>query len=204
MREITAKDIGSGATDREFARMLDSAKKALSNPTTRQHLSIVLKEDLRDYELRDRVLGLVGNRNTGTIRILYLLLGAPDSWKKVDGNWDYMKSEVVKEFSGRPTYPPLDLSEPTNPTNHNLPDYTKELQMSQTQPSFFEVKQFVNGKDIATMSNHEIYNAIQSMETYIKNLETIENKPKALVKELEEARAEIKALVEFMDSKEVK
>lgn len=62
-------------------------------------------------------------------------------------------------------------------------------------------KTFVNGKDIATMADSEIYDLIASEEVKIKELEKIENKPKRLQLEIERRGQGILDLVAYLDSK---
>lgn len=63
-------------------------------------------------------------------------------------------------------------------------------------------KTLVNGKDVATMSDSEVYDLIAAQESKIRELEKIETKPKKLVAEIEKRRAGIQALVSYLDSKE--
>ena len=75
----------------------------------------------------------------------------------------------------------------------------------QSQPEepimFFTNKSFLNGQDISKLSNAEIYSAIAAKEAEIARLEQIQNKPKSLQNEIEQAKNDIKALVEYLDSK---
>jgi hypothetical protein len=63
-------------------------------------------------------------------------------------------------------------------------------------------KTLVNGQDIATMKDADIYDLIASQEREIGKLESISNKPKRLVTEIEKRQAGIAALVAYLDSKE--
>jgi hypothetical protein len=81
----------------------------------------------------------------------------------------------------------------------------KESAIVQSQPEepimFFANKSFLNGQDISKLSNAEIYSAIAAKEAEISRLEQIQNKPKSLQNEIEQAKGDIRSLVEFLDSK---
>lgn len=63
-------------------------------------------------------------------------------------------------------------------------------------------RHFLNGKDVADLHLSQIYEAISQAESQIRELEKIENKPKRLVKEIDQRRADLKALVEFLDKQD--
>ncbi len=87
------------------------------------------------------------------------------------------------DFAGFPT---LSQSTPKEPT--------------MAKPIVITTKTFANDRDIATMSDSEIYELIASEEAKIKELDKIENKPKRLVDEVAKRRAGIAALVTHLDS----
>lgn len=64
-----------------------------------------------------------------------------------------------------------------------------------------KTKTFVNGNDVATLTNAQVFDLIAEQEAAIKKLEGIEAKPKLLVKEIEERKAGIAALVAHLDAK---
>jgi hypothetical protein len=78
----------------------------------------------------------------------------------------------------------------------------KAQEKSMSTIAFFQNKQFINGQDIATLSKPQIYQAIANKEAELAKLSQIENKPKSLVKEIDQGKADIKALVAFLDAKE--
>lgn len=88
-----------------------------------------------------------------------------------------------------------------------MPPREQFLKQFETTPEpimptkFFEAKKFLNGVDVATLSEDAIYSTIAAKEAGIKKLEQIENKPKSLLKKIEDARGDIKALVDYLDSK---
>lgn len=65
-----------------------------------------------------------------------------------------------------------------------------------------EKQTLLNGTKIETFSDEAIYNMIAAAEKKVEELETIKNKPKRLVKEIESRRADIQTLVDYLDSKE--
>ncbi len=62
-----------------------------------------------------------------------------------------------------------------------------------------ESKTFVNGTNIAGMDTSEMYDAIVEAEAQVKHLESIENKPKKLVKEIVQRKKDIASLVVAID-----
>lgn len=74
----------------------------------------------------------------------------------------------------------------------------KEIPVSKLS---FKQQFLLNGTDVSAMPASSVYAAIKAEEDRIADLEKLQNKPKRLVKEIEAAKAEIKALVDFLDSK---
>lgn len=64
-----------------------------------------------------------------------------------------------------------------------------------------ETKTFVNGINVTTMTNAQVFDLIAEQEAAIAKLEGIQAKPKLLVKEIEERKAGIAALVAHLDAK---
>lgn len=60
----------------------------------------------------------------------------------------------------------------------------------------------VNGVDISTLDDASVYALIATQEAQIKELDKIETKPKKLTAEIEKRKAGVKALVDYLDSKE--
>jgi hypothetical protein len=58
----------------------------------------------------------------------------------------------------------------------------------------------LNGKNIETYTDSEIYNAIAAEERRIADLEKINLKPKRLVDEINAAKAELQKLVTHLDA----
>lgn len=63
-------------------------------------------------------------------------------------------------------------------------------------------KTLVNGVDISTVADSDIYDLIATQEAAVADLEKIDNKPKKLVNEIAKRKAGIQALVDYLDSKE--
>lgn len=84
----------------------------------------------------------------------------------------------------------------------SLPQPNQEPTMAKTPVITINTKTFVNGTDIATMDNSEVYALIASEEKAIAELESIKAKPKRLVDELAKRQAGIAALVAHLDSQD--
>ena len=78
----------------------------------------------------------------------------------------------------------------------------QEILMNKTDIIKIETKTYVNGTDVATLSDSEIYSLIAAQEAQVEELEKIKTKPKKLVAEIEKRKAGIQALVDYLDSKE--
>lgn len=91
------------------------------------------------------------------------------------------------------------------PLDQPQPETTKETIMTTTTNAIeITTKTLINGQDIKGLTDSQIYSLIADQEAEIKKLEAIENKPKRLVNEIEKRKAGIKALVDYLDSKEAK
>lgn len=77
----------------------------------------------------------------------------------------------------------------------------KEILMNKTEIIKIETKTFVNGVDISTMEDSDVYALIATQEAQIKELDKIETKPRKLTAEIEKRKAGVKALVDYLDSK---
>lgn len=78
----------------------------------------------------------------------------------------------------------------------------QETLMNKTDIIKIETKTFVNGVDVTTMDDSEVYSLIRAQEALIEDLDKIKTKPKKLVAEIEKRKAGIQALVDYLDSKE--
>lgn len=84
-------------------------------------------------------------------------------------------------------------------TGPNIQHLPKESTMS--KPIEITTKTLINGSDIESRSDAELYDIIASEEKKITDLNKIENKPKRLIAEIEKRKAGIQALVNYLDSK---
>lgn len=64
-----------------------------------------------------------------------------------------------------------------------------------------ETKTFIEGIDAANMSDEQIFKKIANLENSIKAWSAIENKPKKLDALIEQTKADIKALVAYVDGR---
>lgn len=112
----------------------------------------------------------------GGVRVgeLHVIVGRPGA-----GASHFMSTEVAKQKS-------------TNQQKEN----TMKLELT--------TRHFLNGKDISEITLAQLYQTIGMAEQDIRELEKIENKPKRLVKEIEKRKADLKALVDFLDAQDSK
>ena len=110
----------------------------------------------------------------GGVRVgeLHVIIGRPGT-----GASHFMSTEVAKQKS-------------TNQQKEN----TMKLELT--------TRHFLNGKDISEITLAQLYQTIGHAEQDIRELEKIENKPKRLVKEIEKRKADLKALVDFLDAQD--
>lgn len=85
----------------------------------------------------------------------------------------------------------------------NAAPYSVETEMAQTANGApaIETKIFIFGVDASTMSDDQIVDRIFDIEGQIETLESVKNKPKKLVTKIEAMKADIKALVEYVDGR---
>ena len=78
------------------------------------------------------------------------------------------------------------------------------LKLNAQQPFELNTKTYLNGVDLDSLSNSELYAQIQAQEDAIEKLQAIKAKPKSLLAEIAARQAGIEALVVFMDEREAK
>ena len=78
------------------------------------------------------------------------------------------------------------------------------LKLNAQQPFELTTKTYLNGVDLDSLSNSELYAQIQAQEDAIEKLQAIKAKPKSLLAEIKKRQAGIEALVAFMDEREAK
>lgn len=114
-----------------------------------------------------------------------------------DAHFGFPQAET-NAYAQPPTLLPLPGEpQPDQPQPKSQP---KEIPVS-NKPLTIETKTYVNGVDIATLSDSAIYDRIASEEAKIAELDKIQAKPQRLHKEIEARRAGIQALVAYLDSK---
>ena len=65
-------------------------------------------------------------------------------------------------------------------------------------------KHYINGTDISSLSNAQLFQLIAQQEASIKELEAITNKPNSLTKEIADRKASIDTLVAFLNDRDAK
>lgn len=91
-------------------------------------------------------------------------------------------------------FPPISQALPQESTSQE-----KENEIMASK--FFELKPFVNGKEFNIKDIGSVFQDISAQECHIKHLETVEHKPQILVDEIASAKADLAALVAYLDSK---
>lgn len=93
--------------------------------------------------------------------------------------------------------------QPKQPKQPEQPKPVKEEPiMNSPTPIEITTKTYVNGNDVSTMTDGQIYALIAGEEQRIRELRAIGNQPKRLVAEIAKREAGIQALVTYLDSKE--
>lgn len=113
-------------------------------------------------------------------------------------------SDLDRTPESEPTTSPAEIAEHIDSAISHLTRVSnslKEILMSKTEIIKIETKTFVNGVDIATMDDADVYALIATQEAQIKELDKIETKPKKLTAEIEKRKAGVQALVDYLDSK---
>lgn len=80
------------------------------------------------------------------------------------------------------------------------PTPTPTPETNMTKPITITTKTFVNGVDISTMADAEVYDLIAQQESEIERLAKIKARPRKLVEELAKRQAGIDLLVAYLDS----
>lgn len=130
--------------------------------------------------------------------------------KKTPANSRIDKIEVEPDpdpvnRDAEPTTSPVEIAEHIDSAISHLTRVSnslKEILMNKTEIIKIETKTFVNGVDISTLDDASVYALIATQEAQIKELDKIETKPKKLTAEIEKRKAGVKALVDYLDSKE--
>ena len=130
--------------------------------------------------------------------------------KKTPANSRIDKIEVEPDpdpvnRDAEPTTSPTESAEHTDSAISHLTAVSnslKEILMNKTEIITIETKTLINGVDITTFKDSEIYSLIAAQEAEIETLDKIKTKPKKLVAEIEKRKAGIEALVAYLDSKE--
>lgn len=65
----------------------------------------------------------------------------------------------------------------------------------------FETRHFVHGRDVQSMSDNELIEAIRRLETEIADLKTVKTKSKAITKKIEELDGMLSKTVEILDAR---
>lgn len=109
-----------------------------------------------------------------------------------------------------PTY---DLLAPEKPQEAQKPTakaaYTYKTETLPEHPAMSQnltltTKHYLNGQDIETLSNAQLFDAIAKQEAAIESLQAIKKKPASLQREIKERQESIDKLVAFLDERDSK
>jgi hypothetical protein len=136
-------------------------------------------------------------------KIMKLGIGA--KWEKAADQKGYASS-LAAHFGYYCSGPDLVLlvNEVNNRRNQKRAAQPQKEEPTMNSPTPIEIttKTFVNGNDVSTMTDGQIYALIAGEEQRIRELRAIGNQPKRLVAEIAKREAGIQALVTYLDSKE--
>lgn len=129
-------------------------------------------------------------------------LGIND-WSAQHGQSQYvtgygMMSETVKTFAE--AFRHREASNNDNTPNPN--ESNTQLTQEQTMTKFFETRNYLNGRDLSTLTDSDIYLMIKVKEQEIRDLESITTRPVRLTRQIEEAKKELTDLVAFLDKQD--
>lgn len=80
-------------------------------------------------------------------------------------------------------------------------DTTTDTQEN-TMSKLVTIKHLINGKDMDSMSDSDLYATISTTELEIERLDKIKTKPKRLVRHIEALKSDLQKLVELIDSRD--
>lgn len=116
--------------------------------------------------------------------------------------WNMPQPLGSSSYSSDPTIDLFDDGRVTaNDAKKPEPQPAPQEPTMNANPIEISTKTFVNGQDIASMSDAAIYDLIASEEAKINELQKIENKPKKLLAEINRRSKGIVDLVAYLDSK---
>ena len=106
-------------------------------------------------------------------------------------------------FSDRsPTNRLGELTKPSPPPSTPAPALKEHPAMSTIIT--LTTKHYINGTEVSTLSNAQIFKLIADQEAAIKDLEAITNKPNSLTKEIADRKAGVQTLVDFLNDRDAK
>lgn len=119
----------------------------------------------------------------------------------------------IQLFDERPRHPSPLLNDMENlqamgrlfhSTNSNLPRDTTKDNHPMSNKLIIATQTLVNGVPLDAYSDAQLVELIRRAEGDIKNLESIQNKPRTVTRQIEELKASIKELVAVLDERDAK
>ena len=200
----TSSDIAKDSAEAGIVEELIANPKFLSelvkDLSTFRNVSAIrshLKESVRKHreinEVEEKVTWSSTGISPNSLSVLLKL------WERLQypKDWDYLKM---------PGFLPPDEAffrpATTQEAINSITIRKTEKETNIMAGKFFEQKAFLNDVDISQMSKDRIFSAISAQEAHISSLKSITTQPKVLKDEIVNAEAQLKALVEYLDSKE--
>jgi hypothetical protein len=112
------------------------------------------------------------------------------------------KTNYGAAYGSRANYERCKVAAPstsTLPATSEAPAGAEETTMSEKT---IETRVLIQGQNAAEMSDKQIFSLIAKLEKEIKAMSEIERKPKKLVAAIDQIKADIDKLVEYVDSRE--
>lgn len=116
---------------------------------------------------------------------------------------------ITLQDSAKPSYnllepEPQEAQKPTAKAAYTYKTETLPEHPAMSQNLTLTTKHYLNGQDIETLSNAQLFDAIAKQEAAIENLQAIKKKPASLQREIKERQESIDKLVAFLDERDSK
>lgn len=125
--------------------------------------------------------------------------GANHDWKAVSGSDDQVSGDSILEIKTKLILEEMDRLTTWAANNFSSPPSQPEF--NPMTPLKFKTLFTLNGVDVSTFTDEQIYTAIKAEEDRIAQLKLIKNQPKKLQAEITAAEAQLTKLIEHLDSK---
>lgn len=161
---------------------------------------------LARVRLADELTGKVCERDhprAGSLRDYYALVvsGAIPKDLNYPPTQAYVKQALERARSGAPSESSLKtVADGCLSSTQVAPAHTNTDKDTDTMQ--FTIQHLLNGRDIATMSDDEIFRVIAQTEAEIDKLDQIKSKPARLVKLIAQKRGDLEKLIAFLNAQD--